>query len=701
MPDPPGFVDYNSPDAVPSVSARMTSRPANFTRQSQRQRPGGVPLAPPALAPGSEEVNGVNQAGIGAATGAYTNGTGTSPPTPAAAPPSRPVQSTATGAGSSYRPPAAPADPDAEPIGPNSTTMLKIGNSAYAVDLGTDPQQAQGAGRAKTPNTAPSGRVGDEMDPLRQQMAALRTGDGAPPPSGGSTRRNSVYQQQQQPQQQPQQQQQLVQQQQQLVQRNGAGPGSGLGLPNGADVGAARNRDYRNSAEYVVGGYPGSPASGGSAGAAPRANFMLPPSQGGDGVAEQVVREYEQSFPGERRLSRQGSRRSSFVGHSPNPSVSGQSQLRSPSPQPYATPRQGRPVSREGHAGIGANGRSPSPGIPISRAASPVIQAHQTGAGANNYRHTPSASTNSIGIALDPTGKVAVDAMADPYLRQQQQQQAQQQQPPQRQPSQSQGWQQQQQQASTQRRGSFNAGAPPPQGAPGQMVPYGGPPSGPSPTYAAPPPQQAPPQSQQQYQQQQQAQRQPNSYQPSPYAQPAYAPPPPPPQQPQPAYQPPPQQYQQPPPQQQQPPVQQQYRPTHQPQSSQYSQYNGGYQQPPQQQRAPSPQPMAIAPRSPSPQPPAMAAPPTGQYTEDGKPVLFYGSCLVASCCACSMLILSAVKALYDYEATIDEEFDFQSGDIIAVTATPEDGWWSGELLDEQRRVYGRHVFPSNFVTLF
>jgi hypothetical protein len=59
------------------------------------------------------------------------------------------------------------------------------------------------------------------------------------------------------------------------------------------------------------------------------------------------------------------------------------------------------------------------------------------------------------------------------------------------------------------------------------------------------------------------------------------------------------------------------------------------------------------------------------------------------------------VKALYDYSATIEEEFDFQAGDIIAVTATPEDGWWSGELLDEARRQPGRHVFPSNFVCLF
>ncbi len=56
---------------------------------------------------------------------------------------------------------------------------------------------------------------------------------------------------------------------------------------------------------------------------------------------------------------------------------------------------------------------------------------------------------------------------------------------------------------------------------------------------------------------------------------------------------------------------------------------------------------------------------------------------------------------MYDYQASIPEEFDFQTNDVIAVTATPEDGWWSGELLDEARRQPGRHVFPSNFVQLF
>ncbi|KAG6836444.1 hypothetical protein H0H93_007980 [Arthromyces matolae] len=76
-------------------------------------------------------------------------------------------------------------------------------------------------------------------------------------------------------------------------------------------------------------------------------------------------------------------------------------------------------------------------------------------------------------------------------------------------------------------------------------------------------------------------------------------------------------------------------------------------------------------------QPPMPTPPPTTQSQETG------------------------VKALYDYTATIDEEFSFQTGDVIAVTATPDDGWWSGELLDEARREEGRHIFPSNFVCLF
>lgn len=110
--------------------------------------------------------------------------------------------------------------------------------------------------------------------------------------------------------------------------------------------------------------------------------------------------------------------------------------------------------------------------------------------------------------------------------------------------------------------------------------------------------------------------------------------------------------------------------------------------------------------RSPSPQPPpgAMVAAPTRQVTEDGAGILFYGTLelqLAYLLINTFFDISFSVQALYDYQATIDEEFDFQAGDVIAVTATPEDGWWSGVLLDENRRQHGRHVFPSNFVRLF
>lgn len=54
------------------------------------------------------------------------------------------------------------------------------------------------------------------------------------------------------------------------------------------------------------------------------------------------------------------------------------------------------------------------------------------------------------------------------------------------------------------------------------------------------------------------------------------------------------------------------------------------------------------------------------------------------------------VRAMYDYEAQDPEEFSFQANDIIAVHSTDSSGWWTGELLDENRRFLGRTIFPSN-----
>ncbi|PWN45113.1 hypothetical protein IE81DRAFT_320725 [Ceraceosorus guamensis] len=72
---------------------------------------------------------------------------------------------------------------------------------------------------------------------------------------------------------------------------------------------------------------------------------------------------------------------------------------------------------------------------------------------------------------------------------------------------------------------------------------------------------------------------------------------------------------------------------------------------------------------------------PTGQYSDSGKPILFY------------------VSALYNYEATSEEEFSFTAGDIIAIWETSPDGWWRGDLLDENRRT-GATLCPSNFLQL-
>ena len=79
----------------------------------------------------------------------------------------------------------------------------------------------------------------------------------------------------------------------------------------------------------------------------------------------------------------------------------------------------------------------------------------------------------------------------------------------------------------------------------------------------------------------------------------------------------------------------------------------------------------------------AAAGPPTNQYTESGQSIQFY------------------VRAIYKYEAQSPEEFSFQKDDVICVVDTAEDGWWTGELLDPDRAARsGGTSFPSNFVTL-
>ena len=680
IPDPPVFVDYSNPNTIPSSGQQITTRPATFVRATQRTR-----QAPPSPPPPQEEEPPINMTGVGRAGGKhndlpdgaphrqdsrdstasreplYVNGHSVSPgPTQ----PSRGQQ-------------ARPHDPSADPIDPTAETRLKIGDRDYAVDPSRDPQRGNTVAAPRPLN------VGHDDDPLARQMMELQ--------KAGSTRRQSQYQ--------PPYPSSSASPTKPDATANKLSP-----PPDGSSRSTRRNSvDYRRSAEIVVGAPPPQSTSR-SASPNPYPKHMLPPSQANAGPSgnlpvENILHDYEQSFPGERKsISRPGSRPGSTIGlpgHGPSPS---QSQIQTT-----------RPLS--GQAGIGAQGRSPSPQpfAPPSRRTSPAMQpqptasrrlstgrvpppsvngappGHHPTASVSSLRsgnievpqqaahHQRPTSPNTVGITLDPTGRVAVDEMANRYQPASQQQQQQQQQqygrPPQQQPQATPG------QGQRQPYGAPGYTQQPPAGhiqQPGPPVPYGAPP----PTVAAPT-----------------------------YGAPNYGQPPPP----QPSM------YTAP------PAPQMQYQPPHQQQPS-YSQPNGfqnslvptqprtstGYyshqdpyaQQPqqPQQYRAPSPA------RAPSPQPPpqGQAPPPTGAYTEDGRGILFYGE-LTFSFLRVGVRYSppGLVKAMYDYQATIEEEFDFQAGDIIAVTATPEDGWWSGELLDEQRRQHGRHVFPSNFVCLF
>ncbi|TCD64781.1 hypothetical protein EIP91_003641 [Steccherinum ochraceum] len=655
IPDPPPFINFANPNAVPPSSQQNTSHTANFERVTQRPRPDGM-LPPPQ--PEEDPSTLVNTAGVGAGGGRYVdeqqvqhaqnvqnvNGRSRShsrasvrQPLPAG------YQNGHNGANSSSQDLSRssmgmrPADLNAEPIAPTEETMLKVGDRAYKVDLSRDPQ----ARPSVMQNGAHgSSSVGQEDDPLARQMEQLRSGAG----SNASNRRPQPAAQQPNG-------------------RNSMDNSSNLSLPPGARGGGPPNRnpDYRTSAEIVVGTLPSSvTASRPSSPNPPTAAFVQPPA----GVtqaqqeAQEIQRGYQQSLPGEHR-SRPGSRQSNNVA------------------QPAPSQSHNRTFSSDGgRAGIGAQGRSPSPQPfrPPSRAVSPALQQppQQPSAPANrrNSYRTPGpggqdrgaspnsmsvppapahqqrpTSPNSVGIALGSDGRVAVDSMADMYNAQSHQQQGSissqgfrgMQQPAVPPPQMHQQYQQQQQQPlPPQRQPSY---------PPVNQQSYGAPPAAYPPSY----PQQAPP-------------AQPPAPQPPYQQQPQYGQPPQP------------QGYGQPPIgyQQQQPPPQGNGRDMQGalvpknpvPNAGGYygnqppqmmNQSPMGYSQP-QVGRSPSPQP-------PPPQPPMQsqqqAPPPTGQYTEDGRGVLFY------------------VKAMYDYQAVIDEEFDFQQGDIIAVTDTPEDGWWS------------------------
>ena len=549
MPDPPQFVNYANPDAIPASSSRPTSRPAHFVRSSNRSNQPRQEFIPP---PEEEPAPNNNVAGVGSG-----RRNSVSVPDPAINGSSSQRQVNGYGPGGSGQSSGPPATGDIT----SPQTMLKVGDQAYPVNPDHDPQSF------KPGHSSSGSKVGQENDPLARQMAELRSASAA-------GRRNSFVQKEQ-----PQESSPL------------------------------KTKDYSGSADAVVGSYPGTsrPVSPSQ----PTAALMRPPTSSGTSAGvnvDTVLADYQQSLPGEGKShSRTNSRQGEF----------GSNQLLE------------RPVSREGFAGIGSQGRSPSPSFngsrnaspvpphqgsisrpsPISTTATPGHIARQESVTVPQQKLPNRATTpNSVGITLDPTGKVAIDSMADVYQPQPPQhsqspsQSSQYHAPPQN--PQSSGFQRT---LSTSRsNGSMNVSGQHSHIPPQTQPPYGAPPLVPY-QQQPPPTQQPPPQQQQPH-----------------YMQPPQQPPPI-------GYQ---QHHYQPQPEYTQPPAHPGYT-QQQPGLVRGQSVSGGYYQPPVQQQQ---QPQQInGYRSASPQPvhnqPVQAqqhgisAAPTGQYTENGRPVLFYGMC--------------------------------------------------------------------------
>lgn len=681
MPDPPPFINYADPNVTPSASLRPSSRPARYQRNTHRQRP----LMPPPPAPEDEQNLGPGAAGVGAggpglsravsqrATarstlmqdqqhareqasaqaqgptndqsqtnghGSYTNGHS---PVPTASPPGSAQPSDPAANRGSWRASmisTRDADPDAEPIDGRHQTALKVGERAYPVDLQRDPQAHSNSGTDPSGGVVNASNIGTDEDPIRLAMMKLQNAGSvhrqsgqltpsATSPVSATSRPGGQF-----PTQTQDNARRSMSPTKPRTQSNDLSPP--LSSPRPGPTNASQI-DYRRSAEFVVGppptaSRPVSPNPNPNSNPVvnpPTANFMRPPSQGAmTGPSSNlpinaVLDRYHQSLPGERKSmsSRPSSRAESAT----------------------------RPLSAnlEGHAGIGARGRStsPQPFLPVSRSTSPntnvspVTNGQVSKRSSYNNRVPPpsvgpngqvgavrhgstssisvpsltqrptSAGGNSVGIALDPSGRVAQDDMAAAYRDQQQQQQQQQPQPTSQQyfPQQPQTSPQQPAvpQSQLQHHSSYGSGRNVAALPPAQQPP--------------PPPQQVMtpisqtgmyPQAVSAYQQQQQL---PPMH---PYAAGQQV-------------------------QQQQPMYDRNMYGAQQPYAQPAVEYSGGLvqrgpsmrgyysqgqqgliQQPQQQQasyRAPSP-------RAPSPQPQYQnQPPPTGQYTDDGRGVLFYG----------------------------------------------------------------------------
>ena len=392
IPELPAFVDYANTDAPAVSSSRIATRPSNFVRNTQRVNHAFAPL------PDDGPNEGPNHAGVGAAGGSA--GLSHSTP-PDEAPLSRSTTQRST---TSYRSPAnganghvspsrepqrrqsiapGPAKPisGGDPVDPTvSSTQLVIGDRAWDVDPNKDPQQQ------KTTQARMSPPVG-EQDPLLRQMKQLSTAAAA----SGSMRRNTIHREDPP-----------------SSVESRKGTADSLPTPSPATSASGAPRDFRNSAEVVVGSYPLTQAPSRSASPNPPQAVsaappppLAPPSMSNIPV-EHGANGYQRPFPGEPR-----SRANSYVG---------------PPPVVNQNPDQ-RPMSRGGYPGVGTQSLVARPASP-ARGPSPTASMQSYNRGPPAPSSPPSNGAlhrgvsvvrrpvTPIGIALGPDGRVVQDIMA-------------------------------------------------------------------------------------------------------------------------------------------------------------------------------------------------------------------------------------------------------------------------------------------------
>ena len=400
IPELPAFVNYANTDAPPVSSTRVAMRPSIFVRSTQRTNRAST------LPQDDDQYDDTNHAGVGA------GGSGPSRSTPADAPPlsrsatqkSTSPRSQANGVNGHVSPsrdpqrrhstalvPSVKPISAGDPVDPTvSTTQLVIGDRAWDVDPNKDPQQ-QEVNQARTSPPV------EEQDPLVKRMAELNTAAAA----GGTGRRNTIR-------------------------RDGPpsvesrkGTGETLSTPPTTTSPNAASRDFRNSAEVVVGPYPLAQTQSRSASPnppnPPKAVFAgppppsMPPSSSNIPV-EQVVVGYQRTFPGESR-----SRANSYVGPPP---VVNQSHDQAVS----------RPTSRGGYAGVGtqslvprstspAKGPTPTTMQTFNNRGPPAPSAPPSNGTLHrgmSISHRPVTPTNPVGIALGQDGRVVHDMMVQP-----------------------------------------------------------------------------------------------------------------------------------------------------------------------------------------------------------------------------------------------------------------------------------------------